>query len=120
MDAASLDPRLRAADATQERAASLGSDHPNYHPHQPRPSSSSFSPTSPTSETAASASQDSTPGALASPQHYATDAIDSSALDDTAGGPLGSADPKKPRACEACRGLKVRCDPVAANPDGPV
>ncbi|KAF3762611.1 hypothetical protein M406DRAFT_226469, partial [Cryphonectria parasitica EP155] len=27
-------------------------------------------------------------------------------------------DPKKPRACEACRGLKVRCEPDPNNPDG--
>ncbi|KAM3086771.1 hypothetical protein ACMFMG_000895 [Clarireedia jacksonii] len=30
-----------------------------------------------------------------------------------------SADPKRPRACEACRGLKVRCEPDPNNPDGP-
>ncbi|KAH6854184.1 hypothetical protein B0I37DRAFT_388295 [Chaetomium sp. MPI-CAGE-AT-0009] len=30
-----------------------------------------------------------------------------------------AADPKKSRACESCRGLKVRCDPDPANPDGP-
>ncbi|KAK3300803.1 uncharacterized protein B0H64DRAFT_316110 [Chaetomium fimeti] len=36
----------------------------------------------------------------------------------TAGG-TGNNDPKKPRACESCRGLKVRCDPDPANPDGP-
>ncbi|KAK3310699.1 uncharacterized protein B0T15DRAFT_426320 [Chaetomium strumarium] len=29
------------------------------------------------------------------------------------------AEPKKPRACESCRGLKVRCDPDPANPEGP-
>lgn len=28
-------------------------------------------------------------------------------------------DPKRPRACEACRGLKVRCEPLPDNPDGP-
>ncbi|KAI9830525.1 MAG: hypothetical protein M1819_005483 [Sarea resinae] len=28
-------------------------------------------------------------------------------------------DPKRPRACEACRGLKVRCEPDAKNLDGP-
>jgi len=27
-------------------------------------------------------------------------------------------DPKKPRACEACRGLKVRCEPNASDPEG--
>lgn len=29
------------------------------------------------------------------------------------------ADLKRPRACEACRQLKVRCDPHPENPDGP-
>lgn len=28
-------------------------------------------------------------------------------------------DAKKPRACEGCRGLKVRCEPDPNNPDGP-
>ncbi|KAK3955959.1 hypothetical protein QBC32DRAFT_332115 [Pseudoneurospora amorphoporcata] len=27
-------------------------------------------------------------------------------------------EPKKPRACESCRGLKVRCEPDPANPNG--
>ncbi|KAK4180783.1 hypothetical protein QBC36DRAFT_10853 [Triangularia setosa] len=35
------------------------------------------------------------------------------------GGTGGGLDPKKPRACESCRGLKVRCDPDPADPDGP-
>lgn len=30
----------------------------------------------------------------------------------------GGADAKKPRACEACRGLKVRCEPDPNNPEG--
>ncbi|KAG7292679.1 hypothetical protein NEMBOFW57_002716 [Staphylotrichum longicolle] len=38
-------------------------------------------------------------------------------LHDHAGGQPG--DPKKPRACESCRGLKVRCDPDPADPEGP-
>ncbi|KAI1107958.1 hypothetical protein F4804DRAFT_5518 [Jackrogersella minutella] len=33
--------------------------------------------------------------------------------------PLDPNDPKRPRACEACRGLKVKCEPDPANPDGP-
>ncbi len=28
-------------------------------------------------------------------------------------------DPKRPRACEACRGLKVRCEPDLNKPEGP-
>jgi hypothetical protein len=31
----------------------------------------------------------------------------------------GLEDPKRPRACEACRGLKVRCEPDPNNVDGP-
>nr|POE92366.1 transcriptional regulator war1 [Quercus suber] len=31
----------------------------------------------------------------------------------------GTEDPKRPRACEACRGLKVRCDQDPAHPDIP-
>ncbi|TDZ12967.1 Transcriptional regulator WAR1 [Colletotrichum spinosum] len=31
----------------------------------------------------------------------------------------GGDDPKRPRACEACRGLKVRCEPDVSEPDGP-
>lgn len=35
------------------------------------------------------------------------------------GGLNDSNDPKRSRACEACRGLKVRCEPDPTNPDGP-
>jgi hypothetical protein len=31
----------------------------------------------------------------------------------------GTGDPKRPRACEACRGLKVRCELDVNNPNGP-
>ncbi|KAI1259299.1 hypothetical protein F5Y18DRAFT_312370 [Xylariaceae sp. FL1019] len=34
-------------------------------------------------------------------------------------GLLDPNDPKRPRACEACRGLKVKCEPEPSNPDGP-
>ncbi|KMU90402.1 hypothetical protein CIHG_08212 [Coccidioides immitis H538.4] len=34
------------------------------------------------------------------------------------GGPDSLADLKRPRACEACRQLKVRCDPDTNHPDG--
>lgn len=42
-------------------------------------------------------------------------------LDDTPGGEDhdgNGPDAKKPRACEACRGLKVRCEPDPNNPEG--
>lgn len=37
----------------------------------------------------------------------------------TVGHDGGPEDPKRPRACEACRGLKVRCEPDPNNVDGP-
>ncbi|KAM7199324.1 hypothetical protein V8F33_004572 [Rhypophila sp. PSN 637] len=37
----------------------------------------------------------------------------------TLDGTPNDADAKKPRACESCRGLKVRCEPEPAHPDGP-
>lgn len=42
------------------------------------------------------------------------------ALDDTPGYDIdgNGADAKKSRACEACRGLKVRCEPDPNNPEG--
>ncbi|KAL2757385.1 hypothetical protein ACRALDRAFT_2088851, partial [Sodiomyces alcalophilus JCM 7366] len=33
--------------------------------------------------------------------------------------PGGAEDAKRPRACESCRGLKVRCAPDTADPEGP-
>ncbi|KAK4232201.1 hypothetical protein QBC38DRAFT_463392 [Podospora fimiseda] len=44
-----------------------------------------------------------------SPQHSPTDHHSN---------PNSNNDPKKPRACESCRGLKVRCDPDPADPEG--
>jgi hypothetical protein len=45
---------------------------------------------------------------------------DSQGGNSNGGTPSGDAnDPKRPRACEACRGLKVRCEPDLNNPDGP-
>ncbi|RFU25659.1 hypothetical protein B7463_g10687, partial [Scytalidium lignicola] len=47
-------------------------------------------------------------------------AADNRAAEDEAeGGEGGLNDPKRPRACEACRGLKVRCEPDQNNADGP-
>ncbi|KAH8675920.1 hypothetical protein BX600DRAFT_508112 [Xylariales sp. PMI_506] len=39
--------------------------------------------------------------------------------EDSGGNPHDPNDPKRLRACEACRGLKVKCEPDASNPDGP-
>ncbi|KAI0894756.1 hypothetical protein F4806DRAFT_470476 [Annulohypoxylon nitens] len=38
---------------------------------------------------------------------------------DPANTPQDPNDLKRPRACEACRGLKVKCEPDPANPEGP-
>lgn len=67
----------------------------------------------------ASASNQASPQA-ATPQYQqlAQDSIDNSQLDD----PNDAAhpdDPKRPRACEACRGLKVRCDQDPNHPELP-
>lgn len=50
-----------------------------------------------------------TPGSTGSANHDGGDGTHD-------GGPN---DPKRPRACEACRGLKVRCEPDPNNLDGP-
>ena len=44
---------------------------------------------------------------------------DQSASQLSNGDPNASADPKRPRACESCRGLKVRCESDVKNPEGP-
>ncbi|KAI5356666.1 putative zn(2)-C6 fungal-type DNA-binding domain-containing protein [Septoria linicola] len=51
-------------------------------------------------------------------QQIAQDSIDNSHVSDGNDAPAGE-DPKRPRACEACRGLKVRCDQDPNHPDLP-
>jgi len=51
--------------------------------------------------------------------NHATDHDEHSGIDQDGTQDGGPNDPKRPRACEACRGLKVRCEPDPNNPDGP-
>ncbi|KAK3694326.1 hypothetical protein B0T22DRAFT_68017 [Podospora appendiculata] len=74
---------------------------------------SSFSP-----QTANSGSHTSTP---VNDSHYHPGGEPVTPGADGHGDPNGdpNGDSKKPRACESCRGLKVRCEPDPANPEGP-
>ncbi|KAL3424857.1 hypothetical protein PVAG01_04138 [Phlyctema vagabunda] len=74
---------------------------PHYQPlhHEGQSHQSSYPPHSPQ------------PNEHTSAQHSPDDRSD--------GGDGGANDPKRPRACEACRGLKVRCEPDPQNADGP-
>ena len=54
------------------------------------------------------------------PPYYDLASIDpSNASEQTVDAATAGHDPKRPRACEACRGLKVRCQPDEDNFDGP-
>ncbi|KAK4628041.1 Transcription factor pbcR [Fulvia fulva] len=66
-----------------------------------------------------SASNQASPAAPPPPgaYHIPHDANANNSHDDGEGG-IGE-DPKRPRACEACRGLKVRCDQDPAHPELP-
>ncbi|KAI1498339.1 hypothetical protein F5X99DRAFT_326877 [Biscogniauxia marginata] len=113
MDPLSLDPRLRdvkigrdsivvngPTDSTQSIAVSTTDSEspPQQLQASPVVSAAAFTPQTP-SGNALSAAGD-TPNAFgATPQDLN--------------------DPKRPRACEACRGLKVKCEPDATSPDGP-
>ncbi|KAJ9142167.1 Transcriptional regulator WAR1 [Pleurostoma richardsiae] len=138
MDA--LDPRLRPAgdptstgrSATSAQGQSSGTSTTAAASQQQAPTgpsytgSTSFSPSTPASASAA------TPAIATGIHHHAASSGAASgesppsatspsfAHDDLHGGgdAPGSVDPKKPRACEACRGLKVRCEPDPANPEG--
>ncbi|KAK3396310.1 hypothetical protein B0T20DRAFT_267907 [Sordaria brevicollis] len=76
---------------------------PAYPPHSPA-SSGGYSPES--SVAAGTATAHDTPADAPTPGA------------DGEGGRDPNGEPKKPRACESCRGLKVRCEPDPANPSG--
>ncbi|KAK4240802.1 hypothetical protein C8A03DRAFT_12871 [Achaetomium macrosporum] len=121
MESAALDPVLRNAPAARDTAAKS---------QQPLASSSSaFSPQTPSSSTTAatpiahdhhgsgsSSNNNSNPSANPPPFNRSSLTPPGTA---TAADHAHGTDPKKPRACESCRGLKVRCDPDPADPDGP-
>ncbi|KAA8633159.1 hypothetical protein SMACR_05948 [Sordaria macrospora] len=81
--------------------------------HNP-PSFSSIPPQSPTSSVDYSHDSSAAPGTATA--HDTPADVPSPGVDGGERGPNG--EPKKPRACESCRGLKVRCEPNPANPNG--
>nr|CDP23206.1 Putative protein of unknown function [Podospora anserina S mat+] len=101
---------------------------PHHHqpqiPHTNHPTSA-FSPQTPAST--ATVNTSSTPANTTAPSSIAVNTPNNSYHHHNSpgdehhspGGAGGGLDPKKPRACESCRGLKVRCDPDPADPDGP-
>ncbi|KAK4132343.1 hypothetical protein BT67DRAFT_457454 [Trichocladium antarcticum] len=99
-----------------------------------RTSTSSFSPPTPGSTTTTTAIR--TPSAAPGPDHHHHHPLNTAASTPTPSPATATAayhlpserdhdhdhdhdGGKKPRACESCRGLKVRCDPDPADPDGP-
>ncbi len=104
-----LDPRLRELDpgivyAQHQHAQSLSSAHQTpTTTNAPRPSSG------PPPQQYESPLQ-----SLYLPQTPGSTGHEGESIHD--GGPN---DPKRPRACEACRGLKVRCEPDPNNQEGP-
>ncbi|KAI2615771.1 hypothetical protein GGS26DRAFT_456513 [Hypomontagnella submonticulosa] len=124
MDPASLDPRLR--DAGEDSIVVNGPTHP---PPQVAvagiPASAQAElPDSPLQQQLQAQASGPSPGASATgftPQtpngHSHSGNSDTPNAHGTT--PQDPNDPKRPRACEACRGLKVKCEPDPANPDGP-
>ncbi|KAK5122581.1 hypothetical protein LTR85_003844 [Meristemomyces frigidus] len=101
------------ADAGAYTNAAHQSPHPYY--HYPTPSTH-HTPQQPGASSAGTLSNQASPEQLAPYQLP----LDSEASPDQGGGDDNHGDdPKRPRACEACRGLKVRCDQDPAQPDIP-
>ncbi|KAI9890115.1 MAG: hypothetical protein M1814_004514 [Vezdaea aestivalis] len=124
-----IDPRLRGPSAPDPRPVG---DPPHYRELPPlsmtvNPLPPALNPSSSKPDNRSSSSDQPLPHPLATtaPQpYYRLDPADSSPPDSHSG--LTSApgisdpnDPKRPRACEACRGLKVRCQPDEKQLDGP-
>ncbi|KAK3501142.1 hypothetical protein B0T13DRAFT_243666 [Neurospora crassa] len=81
--------------------------------HNPLPFSS-FPPQSPTSSVGYSPNSSAAAGTATANDAPAN--VPSPSAD--GGGRDPNGEPKKPRACESCRSLKVRCEPDPANPNG--
>ncbi|KAK4200172.1 hypothetical protein QBC40DRAFT_327016 [Triangularia verruculosa] len=130
-------PQLQAHHPQQHQLRPQQQQHwqppqPQHHhqpqiPHTTNPASA-FSPKTPAST--ATVNTSSTPANTTDPSSISVNTPNNSyhhhhhhnSPDDehhSPGGTAGGNDPKKPRACESCRGLKVRCDPEPTNPDGP-
>ena len=105
------------ADANAYASAQQQSPNPYYHypsPSQHTPQQHHAAPSSGTISNQASPEQ------ITPYQQVPLDEAPSPEHDGGAGGdPNNGDDPKRPRACEACRGLKVRCDQDPAHPDIP-
>ncbi|OTA64780.1 hypothetical protein K449DRAFT_327598 [Hypoxylon sp. EC38] len=123
MDPASLDPRLR--DAGEDSIVVNGPTNPSSQqvnvPGIPASASAEL-PDSPLQQQIQAQATGPSPGASGfTPQ--TPNGHHHSAASDTPNAPGSTPqdpnDPKRPRACEACRGLKVKCEPDPANPDGP-
>ncbi|KAI0833917.1 hypothetical protein F5Y06DRAFT_181286 [Hypoxylon sp. FL0890] len=123
MDPASLDPRLR--DAGEDSIVVNGPPNPSSQQVTvsgvPAPASAEL-PDSPLQQQLQAQATGPSPGASGfTPQ--TPNGHQHSAASDTPNAPGSTPqdpnDPKRPRACEACRGLKVKCEPDPANPDGP-
>ncbi|KAI1414754.1 hypothetical protein F5Y13DRAFT_187949 [Hypoxylon sp. FL1857] len=124
MDPASLDPRLR--DAGEDSIVVNGPTNPSSQQQAaaagiPAPASAEL-PDSPLQQQLQGQATGPSPGASGftpqtpnGHQHSAS----SDTPNATGSTPQDPNDPKRPRACEACRGLKVKCEPDPANPDGP-
>lgn len=123
MDSTSLDPRLRenvdTSPAPLTHDATIKSDATNHHQQPPTPYSSgptggsaAFSPQTPSS----AASNHRQNNSHATPDENGDHSQDGTPLAGAPGGAGPGALEKKARACESCRGLKVRCEPDPANP----
>ncbi|KAK4542850.1 hypothetical protein LTR36_006039 [Oleoguttula mirabilis] len=102
-------------DAAAYANAAQQNPHPYY--HYPAPSAH-HTPQQPGASGAGTFSNQASPEQLA-PYQLPHDSV---ALPDQGDGgneDIHGDDPKRPRACEACRGLKVRCDQDPAHPDIP-
>lgn len=112
-----IDPRLRSTDTSPQQSVyppppppsrSLGTNPLRAgRPHATVPSASGLPPALPDESQQEQRQQQQSP-------YYELPPSESNQSD-----PNAPNDAKRPRACEACRGLKVRCDPNSQNPDGP-
>ncbi|KAK0126289.1 hypothetical protein ONS95_007900 [Cadophora gregata] len=108
----SLDPRLRDANANPNASAST-------YGHQQQAGSTLHTPLAPNpSRSPAAASPYQTSTTFNTPPSAGGNLGHSGGSGSQDGGNDAN-DPKRSRACEACRGLKVRCEPNFNNPDAP-
>ncbi|XDG06955.1 hypothetical protein ABKA04_006570 [Annulohypoxylon sp. FPYF3050] len=144
MDPSSLDPRLRdpgddsivvngPTNPTQQQIAVAGihasaqqnkqpQQHQQHQQHQQQQRQPSDIPESPIQQQFQA--QSNGPSPVASATGYTPHTPNghhqgNETPNDPGNTPQDPNDLKRPRACEACRGLKVKCEPDPANPEGP-